>query len=234
MPQSLHSRWFPIGIGLLIVVALAVLFWGRQMWELLIHAYGILTDRESLKSMIKGFGPEAPFIFIGLQVLQVIFAPVPGEASGFLGGFLFGTLNGFVYSTVGLTLGSWLGFLLGRFLGTRYVRKLIPADRLSRMDRFFKRQGVIVILILFILPGFPKDYLCLLLGATALPLKVFMVISTLGRMPGTLMLSVQGASVYAGNYLLFSLVAIPCFVCGMVAWYYRERLYLWVDRLNHR
>ncbi|MCK7513881.1 MAG: hypothetical protein MZV70_64255 [Desulfobacterales bacterium] len=40
-------------------------------------------------------------MFIGLQVGQVLFAPIPGEVTGFLGGYMFGALSGFLLSTVG-------------------------------------------------------------------------------------------------------------------------------------
>lgn len=229
-----NYKWRLLGAGILVAALIAGAFWVPDLWRWLKHGYGVLLDRQAMKSLIEGFDREAPFVFIGLQILQVIFAPVPGEASGFLGGYLFGTVKGFFYSTIGLTAGSWIAFLIGRYLGDHYVRKLIPADRLSRLDGFIKHQGVILLMILFILPGFPKDYLCLFLGATALPLVVFMVISTLGRMPGTLMLSIQGASVYDGNYLLFAIVTIPSLIAAFLAWHWRERIYRWVDHFNHR
>ncbi len=78
-------------------------------------------------------------------MLQVIFAPVPGEATGFIGGYLFGTFKGFFFSSIGLTIGSWLNFIIGRFLGERYIRKLIPAGPLERFDKALKRQGIFVI-----------------------------------------------------------------------------------------
>ena len=85
-----------------------------------------------------------------IQILQVIFAPVPGEATGFIGGFLFGTIPGFIYSSIGLTIGSWLNFMIGRLLGRRFVRKLIPTPQLTKIDAMLKRQGIIVVFILFV------------------------------------------------------------------------------------
>ena len=82
-------------------------------------------------------------------------------------------------------MGSWINFAIGRFLGKRFVRRWIPAAKLERFNRLLKRQGIIVLLILFIFPGFPKDYLCLFLGLTAIPRNVFLVIASIGRMPGT-------------------------------------------------
>ena len=68
-------------------------------------------------------------MFIGIQIAQVIAAPVPGEATGFIGGYIFGTLTGFIYSTIGLTIGSLINFGIGRLLGERFVRRLISNER---------------------------------------------------------------------------------------------------------
>ncbi|MCX7635618.1 MAG: hypothetical protein N2Z74_07735, partial [Syntrophales bacterium] len=75
------------------------------------------TDRRRLIAFVNSFGPLSVVVFIGLQVLQVLFAPVPGEVTGFIGGYIYGFFLGTVYSTIGLTIGSWLAFGLGRWLG---------------------------------------------------------------------------------------------------------------------
>jgi len=85
----------------------------------------------------------APLAFITVQILQVVLAPIPGEASGFVGGYLFGVLPGLVYSTVGLTIGSVINFTLGRLLGRRYVAAWMSAESLLRFDALAKRQGAI-------------------------------------------------------------------------------------------
>ena len=131
-------------------------------------------------------------MFIGIQIAQVIAAPIPGEATGFIGGYVFGTLTGFIYSTIGLTIGSLINFGIGRILGERFVRRLVPKERFQRMDRLINRQGVIALFIMFAIPGFPKDYLCLALGLSTLPVKLFALMTCVGRMPGTLMLEPPG------------------------------------------
>ena len=72
------------------------------------------ANRKAIAQYIKDAGPYGPIVFIMLQALQVVAAPIPGEATGILGGYLFGTLPGLIYSTIGLALGSCLGFGLGR------------------------------------------------------------------------------------------------------------------------
>jgi uncharacterized membrane protein YdjX (TVP38/TMEM64 family) len=164
----------------------------------------------------------------------VLFAPFPGEATGFIGGFLFGAAKGFIYSSIGLTAGSWINFTIGRFLGKRFVRKLIPERQLDRLDKVVKRQGVIVLFILFVIPGFPKDYLCLFLGLSTLPLKIFLILTGIGRMPGTLMLSLQGSYIFEQKYGLFAVIMGLCLMVIFLAYRYREPLYQWLEKYNEK
>jgi len=194
--------------------------------------YHILADRQAVKGYIESWGSSAPLVFILVQVLQVLLAPVPGEVSGVVGGYLFGAFKGFFYSSVGLAIGSVINFWIGRTLGQRFVRKLIPAAQLKKLDTFISHQGIFVLMICFIFPGFPKDYLCLFLGLTALPFNVFILLATLGRMPGTLMLSFQGQFLYRQNYWALAAVVLICLVAVWVVFKFKNPIYRWVDREN--
>ena len=220
----------------IIVVVCALILIGYlyrvPLWKTVAYVYDLLTDRDQIKAFVSSFGKYAPLVFITLQILQVLFAPFPGEATGFIGGFLFGTAKGFVYSSIGLTVGSLINFTIGRFLGKRYIRKMIPPNQLDRLDTIVKRQGVIVIFILFVFPGFPKDYLSLFLGLSAIPTQVFIIIAAVGRMPGTLMLSLQGSYVFEQKYGWFALILSICLILVYFAYTYRDDLYEWLERFN--
>lgn len=191
----------------------------------IISLYGHFADREWIKAYITSWGAAAPFVFILLQVLQVIIAPIPGELSGFIGGYLFGATPGVIYSTIGLTLGSAINFGIGRLLGQGIVRRLIPPAHLEKLDRFLHRQGLFIILVFFIFPGFPKDYLSLFLGVTAMPFNLFLILAAFGRIPGTIMLSVQGAFLYQKMYGVLAMVFGASAVFVLVAFLFREHIY---------
>ena len=206
----------------------------QYLWEKITYVYHLFGDREQIKTFVASFGQGAPAIFIIIQILQVLFAPFPGEATGFIGGFLFGTAKGFLYSSIGLTLGSWINFSIGRFVGKRFVRKMIPEPQLDRLDKIIKRQGIIVLFILFIIPGFPKDYLCLFLGLSTIPLKIFLILTGIGRMPGTLMLSLQGSYIFEQKYGLFAVIMVLCLIVIFLAYKFREPLYQWLEKYNEK
>ena len=162
----------------------------------LLYAAGLMdlfTDRVRLLNFIKENRNYAVPIFIGLQVFQVLAAPLPGEITGFIGGVLFGPYWGVVYSTLGLTLGSWVAFMLARLLGRPLVERMVDPETLRRFDYVMKRKGLLVAFLLFLIPGFPKDYLCYALGLGHMRQRDFLVICTVGRLLGTVLLTVGGS-----------------------------------------
>lgn len=232
--MSSSNRYKLFLIFILCIVLLLGYVYRVQIWRKISPYYILFTDKDQIKIFIASFGSAAPAVFILIQILQVLFAPIPGEATGFIGGYLFGASKGFFYSSLGLTAGSWIIFVVGRLLGQRYVRKLIPIKQLNRLDRLVKRQGVVVLFLFFLIPGFPKDYLCFFLGLSDLPMKLFIVITAIGRMPGTFMLSLQGAFLYEQMYGLFAAILGLCVMIVIFAYRYREGLYRWIERLNHK
>ncbi len=230
--RSSRTWWFLAALATTgLCLYLAVEFWD-PLWAWLSPYYDFITDKDQVKAAIKAAGPLAPFLFIALQSFQVILAPIPGEATGFIGGYLFGVPLGLLYSTIGLTLGSLAAFLLGHWLGKRYVTRVVSPETLQRFDFLMERQGALVAFILFLIPGFPKDYLSLILGLSPMDLRVFLVVCTIGRLPGTLMLTLQGAQVYQGNYWNSIILVGACLVLAGLAYYFRETLYVWIRRLE--
>jgi uncharacterized membrane protein YdjX (TVP38/TMEM64 family) len=227
----------------LLVISLAVFllsalilfgFFQFGLWDRLLAYYDLLSDREWVRAAVQSAGWSSTLIFIALQIGQVLFAPIPGEVTGFVGGYIFGALNGFLLSTLGLTAGSMINFAIGHFLGDRFVRRLVRRETFDKYDRMVKYKGVLVIFLLFLIPGFPKDYLCMFLGLTTMPARVFFVISTVGRTPGTLALSLQGASIYSRDYMFFVIVTALSLLFALGGYLCRDALYRWMDRLNHK
>ena len=174
-------------------------------------------------------GPFGPIGFILLQALQVVFSPIPGEATGVVGGFLFGKWLGLFYSTLGLSLGSILAFSIARHF-RRFVEPWLKKSQWYwKLEGLLEHQGIFICFFLYVFPGFPKDFLCYFLGLTRMPWQVFVFISTVGRIPGTLMLSWQGAEIYNGNWAGFVSILVITLVVAAPAWYYREKIYAWVE-----
>ncbi len=193
---------------------------------------GYFTDRQRLLNLIKEHRANAALIFIGLQALQVVAAPVPGEATGFVGGMFFGTGWGMLYSTIGLTLGSWIAFMLARLAGRPLVGMVVKAETIKRYDYVMKHKGMFLAFLMFLVPGFPKDILCYLLGLGHMGQRNFLLVSTTGRLLGTTLLTLGGTLFRDKKYgALFTLLGVSLFLI-LLTMVYRESIERWFRGLR--
>lgn len=216
---------------------LLLLLGGLALVGYLLYATGLVKlflSKEHLLDFINRHRPYAALIFIGLQTAQVVIAPVPGELTGFAGGLIFGPAWGVVYSTIGLTLGSWLAFSLARLLGRPLVERVVKAETIARYDYVMQHKGRLLAFIMFLIPGFPKDYLCYMLGVGHMRLRDFLVIVTVGRMLGTSLLTLAGSYFESQRYgPLFVIIGLSLLLL-LVVIVYRERIERWLHRLHTR
>ena len=204
----------------------------------LLYYFGLIDlflDRHRMTKFIHEHRAYSAFIFIGLQALQVVAAPVPGEVSGFVGGYFFGTFWGIVYSTIGLAIGSWAAFMIARLLGRHIVEVVVNADVIKRYDYVMKHKGLFLAFLMFLIPGFPKDILCYVLGLGHMGQRDFLLVSTGGRVLGTTLLTVGGTLFRDARYgAFFTVVGIGI---GMVllVMIYRGNIERWfrLHRARH-
>ncbi len=188
-------------------------------------------DRNKLTSFLDSLGPLSFIGFIVLQTLQVIAAPIPGEVTGFLGGYVYGAIPGVVFSTIGLTLGSWCAFILSKTFGRPFVEKFIKKETIKRYNYLLKhRKAAFLVFLLFLIPGFPKDYLCYILGLGPMNTKEFLFISTAGRFSGTVLLTMGGIYIRNHQYYSFFVLLGIAIVILLISMAYRDR----IERLFQR
>jgi uncharacterized membrane protein YdjX (TVP38/TMEM64 family) len=188
-------------------------------------------DKNKLTSFLDSLGPFSFIGFILLQILQVVAAPIPGEVTGFIGGYLYGVLLGLVLSTIGLTLGSWLAFILSKTFGRPFTEKFIKKETIERYNYLLKhRKAAFLVFLLFLIPGFPKDYLCYILGLGPMGTMEFLIISTAGRFSGTVLLTLGGTYIRNHQYYNFSILLGIVIVIVLISMAYRDKL----EKLFHK
>lgn len=193
--------------------------------------FDLFVNKRHLLNFIKEHETYAALIFIGLQIIQVVAAPVPGEVSGFAGGIVFGPLWGIFYSTIGLTIGSWIAFMLARILGRPLVEHLVNAEIIKRYDYIMKHKGLLLAFLMFLIPGFPKDFLCYLLGLGHMRQRDFLMVSASGRLLGTVLLTMGGVYFRDARYgAFFTIVGVSLAIILLVM-IYRDRIELVFRRM---
>jgi uncharacterized membrane protein YdjX (TVP38/TMEM64 family) len=221
-PRTSWKTFLPYGLMLLGVGLL--LYYYREVYECFFQGWHFFRNKERVNNFVLSFGPYAPLVFIGLQILQVLLTPIPGEFAGFVGGYLFGNLLGLIYSTVGLSLGSLFAFLISRGVGMPFVRRFMGREFMGKFEYIVERHGAFLALILFLIPGAPKDSFCYLLGVSPMRVGTFLLISSLGRIPGTLLLTMQGNSLRSEHYRASLIFLGLILLLIVLAVFYRDRI----------
>lgn len=183
-----------------------------------------LSDPAALRAWVEGFGVWAPVAFVVLQALQVVVAPIPGQVTVALGGYLFGPLHGFVYSLVGATVGSAVAIWLSRRFGRCYVERIVTPAAIERFDGFTRENALVGLFVGFLVPGIPDDVLCFLAGLTEVPPWKLLVAATLGRLPSFLVVSVVGAELAGGRLATAVALAVAVALLALASYRYRGRI----------
>jgi len=192
------------------------------LWKLgLFHFF---MDRKRMTGFIRSLGGWGFAGFILLQAFQVVAAPIPGEVTGVLGGFLYGPVVGVLLSTIGLTLGSYIAFSLSRAFGRHLTERFVDARTMDRFDYLLHHKGAFLVFLLFLIPGFPKDYLCYMLGLGHLTTLEFLAIASSGRLLGTTMLTLGGTFLRDKQYYRFFFLTGVAVILVFLAIAYKDRL----------
>jgi len=160
----------------------------------------------------------AAVVFIAAQFVQVVIFFIPGEVTQCAGGYLFGAWLGLVLSYLGITLGSLTAFALARLFEHRATDWLVARQTVRQFDRLiYGKSGFWPLFLLFVIPGIPKDLLCYIAGLTPMPVRTFLVLSTIGRFPGVFLSSLFGNGVAKRSWTVVGLsIGITLVLLGIV------------------
>jgi len=183
-----------------------------------------LKDINQISIFISQFGVIAPIAFILLQIIQVVLFIIPGEVTGFIGGILFGAFWGTVYTTIGVVLGSYFAFWLARRFGRPFVEKMIGQKYIKKLDSFSETKITFIFFMIFLLPLFPDDIFCFLAGLTKMKTKIFLIIVSIGRFPGYLMLGILGGGLATSQMKLFIISSIICIILLGIVFLFKKKI----------
>ncbi len=179
---------------------------------------------ESFRDYVNAHGVLGPFLMIAITMLQVVVAILPGEPFELAAGFVFGWVKGSFLCMIGIAAASTMVFLLVRLFGKKVVELFFHEDKI-RQYAFLqntKRLNVLVF-ILFLIPGTPKDLLTYVVPLTPMPLADFLWISLLARVPSLLSSTITGGLAQKGSYTAAIITyAITAVISGLMILWYRK------------
>ncbi len=167
-----------------------------------IRFISITSNDVGFKDFIRNYGAYGIFVAIGLQIIQVFIALIPGEVIEVAIGFAYGWFGGAIVCLSGVAIGSALIFLLVKKFGTKIVQYFVSIDKINdlKIINSEKRLQRLTFLLYFI-PGTPKDLLTYFFGLTRISLREFLSITIFARIPTVISSTVGGNLIGSGHYI---------------------------------
>lgn len=208
--------------GAAILLVVAALLWLRG------PVVALFRDHAALAAFLDRQGAWAPGVFMGLQALQVLLAPIPGHLLALAAGFLFGPWLGTLYTVVGVGVGSGIALIGARLWGRPLVRTLMGDTQLGRIDHWAARRGPLFFFLLFLIPFLPDDLACFAVGLSPLPALPMLGVIVLARLPGHFGSAWLGATTTHLPAFAWVVAIVLAVALLLLYWRHRMRLEGWL------
>lgn len=178
---------------------------------------------------------ESALILIGLQIVQVIICILPGQPIQFASSYMFGILGGFLLSITGAVIGVTISFYIAKFLGKDFLEIVFDADKIENYRRKLNSgKGLLIVLLIYLLPGVPKDLVSYAAGISDMRFRPFLLVSTIGRSPGMLGSLLLGHFFSVRNYTAIAVLAVITVIILVICLIKRKSILELLDRIEAR
>ncbi len=177
----------------------------------------------------------AALALIGLQILQVIICIVPGQPIQFAASYMFGTFGGYLISIIGAVIGVIIAFYIARFLGSDAVKLIFGKDKVENYhNKLNSGKGLLIVLLLYLIPGLPKDLLGYVAGISDMRVLPFVIVSSVGRTPPMFGSLLVGSFYQSKNWTAIIILVVICAVILGICIWKRSALINMLDNLEDK
>lgn len=174
---------------------------------------------------VRNAGPGGVLILLGMQFLQVVVAFIPGEVVQVAAGMMYGPWGGAAVVLVGCVISSAFIFFIVHKLGAPFVRAMIPEKWMGKLEDFEETDKLdVMVFVLFLIPGLPKDVFTYLVSLTDMSMRNFLVLSTVGRIPGILMSTLAADGLMEGDIMRSVLLFLVAAGIAALAIVFHEKI----------
>lgn len=164
------------------------------------------------KNLIQNSGIKGLLILFALELAQILLAILPGEPLEILAGMCYGGFWGTVFIIASVAITTTIIVLAVRKFGKGLIYQLNDAEQIKKIEnsKWFKNPQNIeyILIILFMIPGTPKDLLTYFGGILPVKTSRFIVIATIARFPSIISSTLAGANMMKGNWLMMAVVYV--------------------------
>lgn len=203
----------------LVVVGATVL---GLCWRYLPDVYAWLSNPSAVHAYVDEHAVLSRIAIVGINTLQIILAFLPGEPIELASGYAFGFWEGTAACLVASALGSSLVYWSVRRWGWKVMGLFFTREQFERFSWLKDaRKLELIMLVIFLIPGTPKDFLTYFAGLTRMRFGSVLLIATVGRIPSIVTSTIAASAFGAGEYgimVISMVVAALLAVLGAVAY----------------
>lgn len=207
--SSLLNRRTIIAAFSLVGIAIACTFLGKPILDL-------ASDPSAFRNWVGDRGIWGKIAYMAMVIIQIFAAFIPGEPLEIAGGYAFGAVEGTILCLLAGAIGSAIVILLVRRFGMQLVSLFFPAEKVQSLH-FLRssKKRTILFLIIFMIPGTPKDLLCYFAGLTDIRFPVLAFICSLGRIPSVVTSTIGGNALGNTSYVFAIVVFAVTFAISI-------------------
>ncbi len=189
----------------------------------------------NLPEFIMQYKGYAAAVLTGIQILQVIICIIPGQPIQLAASYLFGVLKGYLISIGGAFIGAFIAFYIARALGKDSLEAIFGEEKVNDYHRKLNSgKGLTAVLLIYLIPGVPKDLVAYVAGLSDMRLRPFLIVSTIGRSPGMLGSLLTGYFISSRNYAAIGVLAVVTAVILIISFVKRKQLVAMLDDLEKK
>ncbi len=163
--------------------------------------------QEQFKEYIDGIGVLGWFLTLGIQLLQIFVALIPGEPVELMLGYIWGPWLGTFTCLLGIFIGTVCIYLLVKRFGRPFVSKIVGERDITKYKFLNDPKKIdLTVFILFFIPGTPKDALTYIAPLAPISPVKYILIATFARIPSIVTSTILGDSIKEGNYIMAIIV----------------------------
>jgi uncharacterized membrane protein YdjX (TVP38/TMEM64 family) len=228
MKKFIAACKFSVLVLLLVGIPLVV-------WLCFPQLVDYLRDPAKLETLLAEYKVQSAFLYIGLQIIQIVLCFLPGQLMQIAAGYAFSVPGAWLLSLVGIGLGTCVTIVLARVLGTDMLLVFFGEERIKRFTRMMNsKKAFVIIFLLYLFPGVPKDFLSYVAGVTRFRMLPFVLLSLTARSPALLASLIFGNMFRNGNFTGMVIVGAIVLVAAAVCLLFRKRFLTFVDRIYQR
>lgn len=216
-----------IAVVAVILLAVAGTLFLIRNFDALVKIFTSSDPAAEMDRFLDGNRLMGVLVLYGVQIVQILLAFIPGGPMQMVAGALYGGLGGGLILLAGAATASFLIWHLVSRLGQAAIEAFHnreDAGKLSKIRAFRDpKKAEMLVWILFLIPGMPKDLLTYFAPLTPLKCRRFILISTIARCPGIFMTTFASSSLLSGNWWFAAGLYVLMFAAAIFGgWFYRR------------